>query len=224
MGNFPGRLEFTSIGELSREIVVLANQGFNEAARRRWVATGPLGEAICAHDWQSTSLGKIKSWRPELKTLVGLMLTSRQPMFIAWGADRIWLYNDAFVPIAGRKHPGCLGHPAAQVWSEAWSELKPLFDQVFTGQPVHMDDISLQLDRNGKLEEAHFAFSYTPAELDDGSVAGLFGVCIETTAHVLANRMLASEQQRLARLFDQAPTFMTILRGPEHRLPAPHRN
>jgi hypothetical protein len=187
----------------------LKNQDLKDA-RRRWAVTGPLGEAICAHNWGATSLGPIKDWRPELKTLVGLMLNSRQPMFIAWGQDRIWLYNDAFAPIAGRKHPGCLGQPAARVWSEAWSDLEPLFDQVLAGQPVHMDDIALQLDRNGKLEEAHFAFSYTPAELDDGSFAGLFGVCMETTDHVLAN-------QRLARLFDQAPTFMAIVRGPEHR-------
>ncbi len=106
--------------------------------------------------------------------------------------------------------------PASEVWAEAWTDLKPLFDQVWAGQPIHMDDISLALDRRGKLEEAHFAFSYTPARRDDGTVAGLFGVCIEITDQVLANRVLASEQQRLALLFEQAPTFMAMLRGPEH--------
>jgi PAS domain S-box-containing protein len=195
----------------------LASKDLNDA-HRRWATTGLLGAIICVHDWSATSLGGIETWRPELKTLVGLMLNSRQPMFIAWGADRTWLYNDAFVPIAGNKHPDCLGKPAAQVWSEAWSELGPLFDQVLAGRPIHMDDISLRLDRKGKLEEAHFAFSYTPAELDDGSVGGLFGVCIETTDHILTNRILASEQQRLATLFDQAPTFMAMLHGPEHRI------
>jgi len=144
------------------------------------------------------------------------MLDSRQPMFIAWGPDQNWLYNDAFVPIAGRKHPACLGLPASEVWAEAWTDLKPLFDQVWAGQPVHMDDISLELDRRGKLEEAHFAFSYTPVRQEDAAVAGLFGVCIEITDQVIANRILASERQRLALLFEQAPTFMAMLRGPEH--------
>jgi hypothetical protein len=59
--------------------------------------------------------GGIENWQPELKTMVGLMLNSRQPMFMAWGPDRTWLHNDAFVPIAGDKHPLCLGQPAAQV-------------------------------------------------------------------------------------------------------------
>jgi PAS domain S-box-containing protein len=182
----------------------------------RWAVAGGLGARIAAYPWADTSLGPIETWPMALTTLVELMLSSRQPMFIAWGPEQIWLYNDAFIPIAGRKHPDCLGRPACEVWVEAWADLKPLFDQVWSGEPVHMDDILLELDRRGNLEEAHFAFSYTPARHEDGSVAGLFGVCIETTDHVVANRTLASERQRLAVLFEQAPTFMAMLRGPEH--------
>jgi PAS domain S-box-containing protein len=185
-------------------------------ARPRWAAAGVLGARIATHPWADTPLGPIETWPVALKTLVELMLGSRQPMFLAWGPNQTWLYNDAFIPIAGRKHPQCLGKPAHEVWAEAWANLEPLFDQVRAGQPVHMDDISLELDRRGNLEEAHFAFSYTPARLEDGSVAGLFGVCIETTDQVVANRILASERQRLASLFEQAPTFMAMLRGPQH--------
>jgi PAS domain S-box-containing protein len=178
-------------------------------ARPRWAAASKLGAQIAAYPWRDTPVGPIESWPTALKTLAELMLDSRQPMFIAWGPNQTWLYNDAFIPIAGRKHPSCLGLPASEVWAEAWTDLKPLFDQVWSGQPVHMDDISLELDRRGPLEEAHFAFSYTPARLEDGTVAGLFGVCVEITDQVLTN-------QRLARLFEQAPSFMAMLRGPEH--------
>ncbi len=186
----------------------MAEQRLSDAPSR-WAAAGETGARIAAHDWESTALGSIDGWPAALKTLVELMLGSRQPMFLAWGPDRIWLHNDAFIPIAGHKHPRSLGRPAGDVWSEAWTDLKPLFDTVWAGQPIHMDDITLQLNRLGKLEEAHFAFSYTPARLEDGSVAGLFGVCTEITGHVLANR-------QFARLFEQAPTFMALLRGPDH--------
>jgi PAS domain S-box-containing protein len=169
-------------------------------ARQQWAATGSFGARIAAHNWAATPLGPIEGWSTALKTLVGLMLNSRQPMFIAWGPDQTWLYNEAFVPIAGRKHPDCLGRPSSEVWAEAWADLKPLFAQVYAGEPVHMDDISLELDRRGRLEEAHFAFSYTPAREGDGSVGGLFGVCIETTDQILSNRDLAAEQQRYAQL------------------------
>ena len=177
----------------------MTSQGFSDA-RQQWAAMGLLGARIAAHNWSATSLGPIESWSTVLKTLVALMLNSRQPMFIAWGPDQNWLYNDAFIPIAGRKHPDCLGLPAGEVWAEAWADLEPLFAQVRAGRPVHMDDISLELDRRGKLEEAHFAFSYTPAREADGSVGGLFGVCIETTDQVVANRNLTAEQQRFAQL------------------------
>ena len=153
----------------------MTSQDFSDA-RQQWAAAGLLGARIAAHNWSATSLGPIESWSTVLKTLVALMLNSRQPMFIAWGPDQNWLYNDAFIPIAGRKHPDCLGLPAGEVWAEAWADLEPLFAQVRAGRPVHMDDISLELDRRGKLEEAHFAFSYTPAREADGSVGGLFGV------------------------------------------------
>jgi PAS domain-containing protein len=175
-----------------------------------------MAGAIRAHDWSRT-IGDPSAWPPSLKALVGLMLASTQPMFMAWGPRKIWLYNDAFVPILGRKHPGALGRPALdEVWVEARQDLEPLFDRVFGGEPVHMQDIELQLDRAGQLEEAHFAFSYTPVRDDAGSVVGLFGACIETTEQVLAGRRLRAAEQRWRQLFAQAPGFIAVMRGPDH--------
>jgi signal transduction histidine kinase len=143
---------------------------------------GDMGLRIRMHEWTRTPLGDPAGWPQALKTLVGLMLASRQPMFLAWGPAQTWLYNEPFVPILGEKHPAALGRPAlAEVWAEARPVLGPLFERVFAGEPVHMDDFSLMLDRHGRLEEAHFAFSYTPVRDESGAVAGLFGVCIETT-------------------------------------------
>ena len=103
-----------------------------------------------------------------------------------------------------------------EVWAEARNVLEPLVDQVFAGRAVHMEDFGLMLDRRGRLEEAHFAF-YTPAREEAGNVAGLFGACIETTSQVNAVRALAAEREQFAQLFDQSPSFMAVLRGPEHR-------
>ena len=182
----------------------------------RLVGGGPMGDRIRAFHWSATSLGPIEVWPQSLLSLVGVMLNSAQPMFIAWGPERTWFYNDAFTPILGQKHRGALGRPAFEVWAEARAELEPLFDQVFRNEPVHMDDIKLHLDRHGRLEEAHFAYSYTPVQGEAGAVVGLFGVCTETTdRHVIA---LETREQlaRLAALFDQAPGFMCMLRGADH--------
>jgi PAS domain S-box-containing protein len=175
-----------------------------------------MGRAMRAYDWNRTALGTPALWSQALKTLIELMLVSTQPMFMAWGAQRVWLYNDAFVPILGRKHPGALGMPALEVWAEAKDALEPMFDRVFSGEPVHREDIELLLDRHGRLEEAHFAFSYTPAHDENGVVAGLFGVCVETTERVLSERRQAAATERQRKMFEQAPGFITILHGPEH--------
>jgi signal transduction histidine kinase/PAS domain-containing protein len=177
---------------------------------------GAIGAAVREFDWTRTPLGAPSSWPQSLRTLVGVMLACRQPMFMAWGPEKTWLYNDAFVPILGRKHPGALGRPALQVWAEARDTLAPMFDRVFAGEAVGLHDISLMLDRHGRLEESHFAFSYTPAREESGTIAGLFGACIETTERVLAERRQEGEIARQRRLFEQAPGFITILNGPQH--------
>jgi PAS domain S-box-containing protein len=174
-----------------------------------------MSAAMRSYDWSSTPLGHPGRWPQSLRTLVGLLLSSGQPMFLAWGPDRTWLYNDAFTPILGQKH-SALGRPAMEVWVEAKEVLQPLFDRVFEGEAVHMEDFGLMLDRRGRLEEAHFAFSYTPARDEDANVAGLFGTCIETTGQVLATRALRTEREQFAQLFEQSPGFIAVLRGPVH--------
>jgi signal transduction histidine kinase/ActR/RegA family two-component response regulator len=137
-------------------------------------------------------------------------------MFLGWGLQRTWLYNDAFIPILGRKHPDALGRPSMEVWAEAREVLEPMFDRVFAGEPVSIEDFTLSLDRRGKLEEAHFEFAYTPARSEDGSVLGLFGACIETTGRVMAERRQAQATERQQRQFQCAPGFIAILNGPKH--------
>ena len=175
-----------------------------------------MGRATREYDWARTSLGAPALWSQSLRTLLELMMGSTQPMFMMWGQQRIWLYNDAFIPILGRKHPGALGMPALEVWAEAKEALEPLFERVFAGDPVHREDIELLLDRHGRLEEAHFAFSYNPARDENGVVAGLFGVCIETTERVLSERRQQAAIERQRKLFEQAPGFIAILHGADH--------
>jgi PAS domain S-box-containing protein len=179
---------------------------------------GTMASLMKRVDWDAASIGRPETWPQALKTIVDLMLASRQPMFIAWGPEQIWFYNDAFIPILGKKHPHALGVPAMEVWAEARDVLEPMFTRVFNGQSVQMEDFALLLDRRGKLEEAHFSFSYTPVRDDKGTVCGLFGACIETTTKVLAERQALAERERLAKLFEQAPTFMAFLTGGEHRI------
>ncbi|BCA63428.1 diguanylate cyclase [Sphingomonas sp. HMP9] len=177
---------------------------------------GQMGAAIRGFDWSGTPLGNPASWPTPLKTLVGVLLNANQPMFVAWGPEQILLYNDAYAVVLADKHPGALGRPFLEVWSEIKADLIPIVEQAYGGVPVHMDDITLMMDRRGYVEETHFAFSYTPVRAAGGVVDGFFCACTEVTEQVLGERRRAADTERQRRLFEQAPGFITILRGPDH--------
>ena len=88
--------------------------------------SGEMVERIRARDWASTPLGSIEGWPQGLKGVVDLMLCSRQPASIAFGPELTSLYNDAYIPILGPKHPESLGRPYSDVWPELWPELSPI--------------------------------------------------------------------------------------------------
>jgi PAS domain S-box-containing protein len=177
---------------------------------------GQMGAALRAHDWSATPLGPPETWPQPLKTLVGVMLAADQPMFIAWGQERIFLYNDLYTPMLPDRQQAALGRPLLDVWEDAAAELSPLVDQVFAGKPVHMADIELHFDRPGRPREAHFAFSYTPVRDEAGAVVGLFCPCTETTEQVLAEQRRLAEAERQRTIFQQMPGFVAVLTSPEH--------
>ena len=160
-----------------------------------------MGELIRLHCWSDTSLSEPPGWPNALTTLLSVMLTSAQPMFVAWGAEGLLLYNDAYALILGDRHPGALGKPFFDVWPEVRAEVGRHFEQVFAGVPVNMDDIEVMLDRPGRPREAHFSFSYSPVRNDAGAVEGLFCACNEITEQVFARRREGHLEFR-DRLFD----------------------
>jgi PAS domain S-box-containing protein len=171
----------------------------DEAGRALNILTGGrfMGAAFRAHDWSDSPLGTPENWPHQLKTLVGILLASDQPMFIGWGPQHILLYNDGYAEMLANRHPGSLGRPFFEVWPEVRGELTPFFDAVGRGEPVHMADLALDLDRPGRAVEAHFAFSYTPVRDDGGAVAGLFCACIETTDKIISERQSSFARDRL---------------------------
>jgi PAS domain S-box-containing protein len=177
---------------------------------------GKMGALIREFDWSASQLGAPHGWPQPLKTLVGVMLSANQPMFVTWGAERTLLYNGAYSEILGLKHPSALGRDFLDVWSEIRADLVPIVQKAYAGEPVHMDDIELWMERKGHREETHFAFSYTPVRDESGTVTGFFCPCVEITDQVLAERRRAADAKRQRRLFEQAPGFITILSGPEH--------
>ena len=175
-----------------------------------------MGAQMRSFDWSTCPIGVPATWPESLRTLTNVMLSSNQPMFIAWGPSRTLLYNDAYSEVLGNKHPTALCRDFLDVWEEIRADLQPIVDSAYAGEPVQMDDIELWMERKGRREETHFSFSYTPIKDEWGHVAGFFCPCVEITQQVLVERRRQADAERQRRLFEQAPGFITILSGPEH--------
>lgn len=142
-------------------------------------------------DWSNTPVGPVDSWPQSLRTAVSILMESRFPMYIAWGAEYTQFYNDGYRPILGStKHPAAMGLRASETFAESWHIIGPMFDGVMAGTAVGAEDWMLPLDRHGYLEECYFTFSYSPIRAENGVVAGVHVTVTETTARVLHERRL----------------------------------
>ncbi|MDR5837950.1 response regulator [Caballeronia sp. LZ034LL] len=152
---------------------------------------GEMGALIRQADWTQTALGSPAHWPQSLKTAIRIMLTSRQPIWVGWGPDLLFFYNDAYKSIIGGKHPHALGQPTSVVWREIWSDIGPLLDTARSGvEGTFVEQKLLIMERNGFPEETYYTFSYSPIPDDHGSTGGIICANSDDTQRVLGERQL----------------------------------
>jgi PAS domain S-box-containing protein len=174
---------------------------------------GEMGKRMREKDWSQTAVGAPDTWPLSLRTAVSLLLNSRFPMFIWWGHELTTFYNDAYITIAGKKHPDLLGNSGSEGWVEVWNDIAPLVNSVFEGSSTWFEDQRLYIDRHGYIEETYFTFSHSPILDEAGKVAGVFCTCMETTDKVLAAQKILHNERNLRNTILQSPVAMSILRG-----------
>ncbi|WP_339913739.1 PAS domain-containing protein [uncultured Brevundimonas sp.] len=161
------------------------------ATADNWLTDGgEMAGAIRAHDWSASPLGPLPTWPVSLRAVVNLMITSRYPMFVAWGPALTFIYNDAYAPILGEKHGTALGEPFQGVWSDIWDDINPLVERALAGEATFNEDLHLVMERYGYPEDTWYSFSYSPVRDETGAIAGMFCVCAETTETVLTNHRM----------------------------------
>ena len=165
---------------------------------------GELADAMRALDEAATPLGAPEAWPASLKATVGFMLPSQAQMVLFWGPDFLALYNDAYAPTIGSKHPHALGRPARDYWSELWDDLEPLLSRVReTAETYTAKDRPFILSRGAGVEQVFFDISYQAVRDEAGAVAGVLCIVGETTKRVLAERRL----KFLVELSDRTRAF-----------------
>ncbi|HEV7301698.1 MAG TPA: PAS domain-containing protein [Tepidisphaeraceae bacterium] len=163
--------------------------------------TSEMAARVHAFDWATTPLGPMNHWPQSLRTAVSICLNSRFPMFVWWGPDLVNIYNDAYAPILGKRHPAALGRPARQTWHEIWSTVGPQAEAVMLrGESTWNERVRLDMERQGFLEETYFTWSYSPIHDESNRIGGLFCACTEETQRVMVER----ERDRMAEQRRQA--------------------
>jgi hypothetical protein len=158
---------------------------------------GKLAALMGAIDWSRTPVGPIEGWPQSLRMMVSFVLANRFPLLLWWGPQFCQFYNDACQPLLGAKHPRSMGQPASECWSEIWHITGPLIETPFTGGPATLiDDIVLELDRHGAVEEAHFTITYSPVP-DETAPRGIGGVL--ATMHEITDGLLAERRSAALR-------------------------
>jgi PAS domain S-box-containing protein len=167
-----------------------------------------MGGRIRDFDWSATPVGPIDAWPRSLTTTVRILLGSRYAMWLGWGPDLTFFYNDAYARMTlGPKHPWALGRPAREVWSEIWGEIGPRALSVLrTGEATWDEGLLLFLERNGFPEETYHTFSYSPVPDDAGGVGGMLCVVTEDTERTIGERRLKTLRELAARTTEEATT------------------
>lgn len=198
--------------------------------KRAFAGRGEMAGRVNSFQWATTSLGLINTWPSCLVTTVNMMLHAKIPMFLWWGKDLVQFYNDAYRPSLGieGKHPRALGQEGKDCWGEMWHIIKPLIDQVMeTAEPVFEVNKLVPIERNNRLEEVYWTFSYSAILNELGEVGGVLVICNETTQEFALQKEIQDRQEQLEialntsefseknirNLMMQAPVAMALLHG-----------
>ncbi|KAF3764634.1 hypothetical protein M406DRAFT_42555, partial [Cryphonectria parasitica EP155] len=170
--------------------------------------------------WEDTPLGPIEDWPGDLRTMSNMVMGSPHPAAMYWGPEYIAIYNEAYLSLAGKKHPKLMGQSYIEAWAEIWDELKPVFDAAWHGgQATMKHDDRLFMSRNGFLEETFFNWSIVPMVGADGSVVALYNPAFENTRRKVNERRMftlreVGERTSLAR--DVQQFWKQVVRGLEY--------
>ncbi|WP_222129974.1 hybrid sensor histidine kinase/response regulator [Bordetella genomosp. 13] len=147
-------------------------------------------------DWSQTPLGPKETWSAALQTTYDIVMANGSGMCAVWGPEKTMLYNAAFAPFLGQRHPGAMGRGFHEVWQDVWADIGPLVDRALSGESVRFENMHLVMTRNGREEDTYWTFSYSPLR-DGGRIVGVLDVALETTAAVMNQERARADAQRV---------------------------
>ena len=154
------------------------------------VIAAPAGTArklIAERNWARTPVGPQSKWPDALRMALNLILNSPESMFLAWGPELTFFFNDAYTPLLGPRLGQAMGAPMPEIWSDVWEDVRSTVDKALVGESTRFDDLPLTMVRHGEPEATWWTFSYSPLYDAQNRVCGMFCVTNETTERVVSS-------------------------------------
>ncbi|MDB6050961.1 MAG: sensor hybrid histidine kinase [Pseudomonas sp.] len=161
---------------------------------------GETGALIRHHDWITAPIGLPRQWPVALHNALDLMLNSLECMYLVWGPELTFFYNDAYRPILGPRLNDALGQSLPTLLGEDWKSVQGAIDEALIGRPSHFKDVPSTIIRCDIKEETWWTYSFSPVRDDGGDIAGVLCITQETTGNVKATLALMDSEQRLDAL------------------------
>ncbi|WP_237477022.1 PAS domain-containing protein [Lichenibacterium dinghuense] len=174
-------------------------------------AGGTTAAEMRAFDWSRTRIGPPDTWPAALRTAVDLILDSPESMYLAWGPELHFFFNDAYRPVLGPRLPVALGTTLPELWPDAWPAVRPFALDALAGRASRHVDMPVVMARRGEPERTWWTFSYSPLRDRDGAVRGLLCITNETTDHVLATRAQREREAELRLVTDALPVLIAFV-------------
>ncbi|TWI69271.1 signal transduction histidine kinase [Pseudoduganella lurida] len=171
------------------------------------IGGGAMGQLVSEHDWAATSLGAIDTWPEALRTTLNLILNSPESMYLVWGEELLFFFNDAYRPILGPRLAVALGRPLAALWADAYGAVRPHLETALAGGAVRLVDTPIRMQRYGVPEQTWWSYSYSPL-YDGDRVAGVLCFTTETTARVQEQQYLEGQAVRHHHVLEGMPGLL----------------
>ncbi|WP_156679968.1 PAS domain S-box protein [Sphingomonas profundi] len=179
---------------------------------------GTAAELVAAVDWSAHPLGPQAGWPPALAAMLRFILTSPESMYIVWGPQRTFFFNDAYAPLLGPRVAQAMGAGFRDLWADAWPAIDTMVARALAGEGSEFEDFHIPMARYGEAEDTWWSFSFSPIYDDAGAVAGMLCLTNEVTARILAQRAEQEAEARNRQILDSATDFAIVSTDPRGRI------
>ncbi len=189
----------------------------DRAAAELFSGDGAIAKRARAFDWAATPIGPVAGWPEILKNTVRLILATRHPAMIGWGADLVAIPNDAYLALLrDARHDHILGNPVSETFADFWPYLEAKIAPVLSGEGASWTEsepvgVTYQDGTRGKR---YWTYSHSP--IPDGTaqrgIGGFLLLGQDVTETVIgaqgqqaAIAAMSESEERFRRIADSAP-------------------